>query len=282
MQNSKFQCLSKRNKAKRDNCLKRVDVNEVDMYVLDEKGFIALWIASMKMQGLSDIQIEAKATALGVAGFIASNGSAMHDIKNFYLLANDLKKGGSILSKYEVTKNGSKSYIKFKGNHKLRNIIKGTRYLSSNAKVITLGIGKAGLRASAKAGVIITIIYSVAFRTLELALTKDYSVANWVSNVSSDLTMAAIATVIGLIVGTSVIASGIVVAPIFTVGVVTFISGWLLDYLNGRYLIKNKIVNALNSYLDQQAKLRVDNAIHRGLTNKATQSLHINTHGLMF
>ncbi|OZS45195.1 hypothetical protein [Photobacterium sanguinicancri] len=282
MQNSKFQCLSKRNKAKRDNCLKRVDVNEVDMYVLDEKGFIALWISSMKMQGLSDVQIEAKATALGVAGFIASNGSAMHDIKNFYLLANDLKKGGSILSKYEVTKNGSKSYIKFKGNHKLRNIIKGTRYLSSNAKVITLGIGKAGMRASAKAGVIVTVIYSVAFRTLELALTKNYSVANWVSNVSSDLTMAAIATVIGLIVGTSVIASGIVVAPIFTLGVVTFISGWLLDYLNGRYLIKNKIVNALNNYLDQQAKLRVDNAIHRGLTNKATQSLHINTHGLMF
>jgi len=152
MRRNQFQCLSKRNKAQRDACLKSHDVQEVDIYVLEAKGLSALWVAAMKKQGLSEAQIDAKAIALGVGGFIASNGSAIHDVKNFYLLADDLKKGGSILSQYEITQNGNKSYIKFKGNHKLRSLIKGTRYLSNNAKMIALGVGKAGMKASAKAG----------------------------------------------------------------------------------------------------------------------------------
>lgn len=282
MQKSKFQCLSKRNKAKRDNCLKRVDVNEVDMYVLDEKGFIALWIASMKMQGLSDVQIEAKATALGVAGFIASNGSAMHDIKNFYLLANDLKKGGSILSKYEVTKNGSKSYIKFKGNHKLRNIIKGTRYLSSNAKVITLGIGKAGMRASAKAGVIVTVIYSVAFRTLEFALTRNYSVANWVSNVSSDVVIAAIATTLGYFSGKMLWGIGIVLIPLAAGIFVSVAAGIGLGMLEERYQIKDKILVSINKHIMFAASKDINNIKLRTNAQSAMFQLNNSSFGAYF
>ncbi|MDN3681948.1 hypothetical protein QWZ04_16700 [Vibrio tapetis subsp. quintayensis] len=92
MQNSRFQCLSKRKKSQRDACLKSADVQEVDMYVLEAKGFSALWVATQKKQGLSESQIDAKAVVLGLTGFVASNGSAMHDFKDFYLLAEDLKK----------------------------------------------------------------------------------------------------------------------------------------------------------------------------------------------
>ncbi|HCG8757428.1 hypothetical protein KUA17_18210 [Vibrio parahaemolyticus] len=40
----KFQCLSKRNKVKRDSCLKTVAENEVDVYVLESKGLVDLWV----------------------------------------------------------------------------------------------------------------------------------------------------------------------------------------------------------------------------------------------
>ncbi len=60
MENYKFQCLSKRNKSKRDACIQNSDVQEVDMYVLEEKGFTALWVATQKQQGLNEKQIDAK------------------------------------------------------------------------------------------------------------------------------------------------------------------------------------------------------------------------------
>ncbi|CCO47010.1 conserved hypothetical protein [Vibrio nigripulchritudo SOn1] len=282
MQNSKFQCLSYRNKAKRDNCLKSAEVQDVDIYVLEAKAFTALWVANQKRNGLSDEQIDAKALALGIAGFAASNGSTIHDARDFYLLAEDLKKGGSILSKYEVTSNGQKSYIKFKGNHKLRSLVKGTRYLSNNAKVIALGIGKEGMRASAKAGVLVTVIYSVAFRTLELALTKNYSISDWVTNISADVIKAAISTVFGLIIGGIAASSGVVLIPLVLGGVAAFAMGKMLDYLDGRFLIKEKIVKALNDYINDQAKSDLNNDINKWISSKSFQTLKTNPHGFSF
>lgn len=283
LQNSKFNCLSYRNKSKRDTCLKTVEVQDVDIYVLEAKAFTALWVANQKRNGLSVEQIDAKAVALGIAGFAASNGSMIHDAKGFYLLAEDLKKGGSILSKYEVTKNGAKSYIKFKGNHKLRSLVKGTRYLSNNANVIALGIGKEGMRASAKAGVLVTVIYSVAFRTLELALTKNYSISDWVTNISADVIKATISTIIGLMVaGMAAAASSAVIVPISAGIFVAFIVGKVLDYLDGRYLIKERIVSALNDYIDDRARSDINNDINKWISRKSYQTLKTNPHGFSF
>ncbi|MGI9916613.1 hypothetical protein [Vibrio owensii] len=39
----RFQCLSKRNKAQRDICLKHTKENELDIYVPDSKAFVDLW-----------------------------------------------------------------------------------------------------------------------------------------------------------------------------------------------------------------------------------------------
>ncbi|TOI94691.1 hypothetical protein CGI50_08870 [Vibrio parahaemolyticus] len=76
-----------------------------------------------------------------VAEFVSSRGSLLHDVTAFYILAEDLHKGGAIIGKYEITRNGSKSYITFKGNHRLRSIVKGTWYLLNNANILALGIG---------------------------------------------------------------------------------------------------------------------------------------------
>ncbi|SON52332.1 hypothetical protein [Vibrio tapetis] len=282
MQNSRFQCLSQRKKSQRDACLKSADVQEVDMYVLEAKGFSALWVATQKKQGLSESQIDAKAVVLGLTGFIASNGSAMHDFKDFYLLAEDLKKGGSILSKYEVVQNGSKSYIKFKGNHKLRSLVKGTRYLSNNAQVIALGIGKAGMRASAKGGVIITAIFSVVFRTLESALTQNYSVTNWVVNVSSDIVKAAIAGAIGYMAGTFASLTGVILIPIF-VGIIVAV--WVankLDTYEGRYLIKEKVMERINHVIERSVINDVDTMNYRINISKSMQSMKKNPVGMSF
>ncbi|MFH4735451.1 hypothetical protein [Vibrio diabolicus] len=215
MTTDKFQCLSKRNRVKRNSCLKKIEENEVDIYVLDSRGLVDLWIFEKRFKGLSEEQVKDLAASMKVAEFVSSRGSLLHDVAAFYILAEDLHKGGTIIGKYEITRNGSKSYITFKGNHRLRSIVKGTRYLLNNANILALGIGQAGLKASAKGGVFLTIIYSVPYRTLELAFKKDYLFSNWVVNVSSDVIKASISATIGYLAGAYFIgATGVVLLPI--------------------------------------------------------------------
>lgn len=282
MENSKLQCLSKRNKSKRDACIQNSDVQEVDMYVLEEKGFTALWIATQKQQGLNEKQIDAKAAALGIAGFSASYGSAIHDVRSFYLLAEDLKRGGAILSKYEINQHANKSYIKFKGNHKLRSLIKGTRYLSDNAKIIALGIGKEGIKASAKAGVVVTVVYSVVFRTLELALTKNYSVANWIVNLSADVVIASIAATLGYVGGKMLVGVGIVLIPLAAGVFISIAVGIGLGMLDGRYQIREKILESLNKHIMLLAYEDINQVKQKANAQKAMHQLSHSSFGGYF
>jgi len=131
-------------------------MKEVDLYVLHGPQFFALWLAKQQSQGLEQTAISQKLENLGLselaqklvltaASLTNQYAGQVLDVKTMGVLALDMQRGGSILSKYEITQNGAKSYISFKGNHKLRTLIKGTRYLSTNTKMLSLGIGQQGL-----------------------------------------------------------------------------------------------------------------------------------------
>ncbi|HHF3259399.1 hypothetical protein [Vibrio diabolicus] len=259
MATDKFQCLSKRNRVKRNSCLKKIEENEVDIYVLDSRGLVDLWIFEKRFKGLSEEQVKDLAASMKVAEFVSSRGSLLHDVAAFYILAEDLHKGGTIIGKYEITRNGSKSYITFKGNHRLRSIVKGTRYLLNNANILALGIGQAGLKASAKGGVFLTIIYSVPYRTLELAFKKDYLFSNWVVNVSSDVIKASISATIGYLAGAYFIgATGVVLLPIGVGIVAALVVGEVLSSLEGKLELKEKAIAAIDEHFEKRAKQAID------------------------
>ncbi|MGI2868874.1 hypothetical protein [Vibrio alginolyticus] len=259
MTTDKFQCLSKRNKVKRNGCLNKIEENEVDIYVLDSRGLVDLWIFEKRFKGLSEEQVKDLAASMKVAEFVSSRGSLLHDIAAFYILAEDLHKGGTIIGKYEITRNGSKSYITFKGNHRLRSIVKGTRYLLNNANILALGIGQAGLKVSAKGGVFLTIIYSVPYRTLELAFKKDYLFSNWVVNVSSDVIKASISATIGYLAGAYFIgATGVVLLPIGVGIVAALLVGEVLNSLEGKLELKEKVIAAIDEHFEKRAIQAID------------------------
>ncbi|MEW2838200.1 hypothetical protein [Vibrio sp. JC34] len=259
MTTDKFQCLSKRNKVKRNGCLKKIEENEVDIYVLDSRGLVDLWIFEKRFKGLSEEQVKDLAASMKVAEFVSSRGSLLHDIAAFYILAEDLHKGGTIIGKYEITRNGSKSYITFKGNHRLRSIVKGTRYLLNNANILALGIGQAGLKVSAKGGVFLTIIYSVPYRTLELAFKKDYLFSNWVVNVSSDVIKASISATIGYLAGAYFIgATGVVLLPIGVGIVAALLVGEVLNSLEGKLELKEKVIAAIDEHFEKRVIQAID------------------------
>ncbi|EGR7953253.1 hypothetical protein I8B09_002465 [Vibrio vulnificus] len=255
MMSNKFTCVSKRDKTQRDACLNKIEENEVDIYVLESKALVDLWLFEKKFKGLNEHQIKEIAASMGVAEFISSRGALMHDLKSFFLIAEDLHKGGGIQGKYEIIKNGANSYITFKGNHRLRSIIKGTRYLSNNTKIIALGIGQSGLKVSTKGGVYLTFIYSVPFRTLELAFKNNYLLSNWVINVTSDVLKASISAIFGYFAGSFFIStSGIVLLPILVGVIVAFGVGEGLTYFEGKLELKQKLVAAIDRYVEKEAK----------------------------
>ncbi|WP_432464131.1 hypothetical protein [Agarivorans sp. QJM3NY_33] len=269
MAQNQFQCLSQRNKAKRDACLSKLkasEMKEVDLYVLHGPQFFSLWLAKQQSQGLEQTAISQKLEDLGLselaqklvlntASLTKQFASQALDVKAMGALALDMQRGGSILGKYEITQNGTKSYISFKGNHKLRTIITGTRYLSTNIKMLSLGIGQQGLKASAKGGVLITVLFSVSHHTLELVLKKDYLMTNWVVDVATDITIASVAAVFGYAVGTLAVSSiSVVIIPVLAgFSVAFYVQGELTTY-ESRYQIRDKLVKALNQSLQKSVE----------------------------
>ncbi|WP_432455190.1 hypothetical protein ACRRS0_06975 [Agarivorans sp. QJM3NY_29] len=155
------------------------------------------------------------------------------------------------MGKYEITQNGTKSYISFKGNHKLRTVIKGTRYLSTNTKMLN---GLQGLKSSARGGVYVTVLFSVTEHSLELVLKKNYLMSNWVADVSTDVAIAAVAAVCGFLVGAAIAPAGVVMIPVAVGFVVAFAVGTVLSMLADRLGIKKQIVEYINRHAEQQAQ----------------------------
>src|SRR5690625_7262492 len=75
------------------------------------------------------------------------------------ILAKDLAKSGNIQSSYYTTTRAGKQYIVFKGNHRLRTVLKGTRYLATNTTIMKFGIGGQALKTVAKTSFVISSIF---------------------------------------------------------------------------------------------------------------------------
>ncbi|WP_432460577.1 MULTISPECIES: hypothetical protein [unclassified Agarivorans] len=292
MAHNQFQCLSQRNKAKRDACLSKLnasEMKEVDLYVLHGPQFFSLWLAKQQNQGLEQTAISQKLEDLGLselaqklvlntASLTNQFASQALDVKAMGALALDMQRGGSILGKYEITQNGTKSYISFKGNHKLRTVIKGTRYLSTNTKMLKLGIGQQGLKASASGGVIITVVFSVSHHTLELVLKKDYLMTNWVVDITSDIVKASIAACIGFLVASAFGATSVVVIPLAIGFSIAFIIQTALGIAEDQLKLKETIVASLNQSVEISAKNEIEGLNKRVDTMRAISSMNQSTY----
>ncbi|WP_055733183.1 hypothetical protein [Agarivorans gilvus] len=291
MAKNQFQCLSQRNKAKRDACLSKLrasEMKEVDLYVLHGPQFFALWLAKQQSQGLEQTAISQKLEDLGLselaqklvltaASLTNQFAGQVLDVKTMGVLALDMQRGGSILGKYEITQNGAKSYISFKGNHKLRTLIKGTRYLSTNTKMLSLGIGQQGLKASARGGVLISVVFSVSHHTLELTLKQDYLLSNWVVDISADITKAAVSACLGfLFASAAAILTTVTIIP-FAIGVtVAFAFNTAFNFLDTKYQISKKIIDSVNEYTERKAQDDITNLGMKIDKMKALNSMKTN------
>lgn len=188
---------------------------EVDIYTLDAPAFLELWIAIERSRGMSENDTTAKLKELGIDLAELSLAGARDHLSNIKssliltILAKDLAKSGNIQSSYYTTTRAGKQYIVFKGNHRLRTVLKGTRYLATNTTIMKFGIGGQALKSVAKSGFVISAIFSVSLHSIHWLFEENYRWSHWFTNLSVDVIKLALASISGYLAAKGSIAIAI-------------------------------------------------------------------------
>ena len=206
--------------------------NQCYAFSITKEEFTCLWIETQKSYGKTEAQIKEKLsslTGLSVTDYtlstVANYGSAIKDTPSFLALANDFKRSGNIFGKYDIITRNGRQYIVFKGNPRLGNIIKGTKYLLDNTKIINIGVGKEGVKSSSVGGFYIAVFFSITLDTVNWIFKDNYRWINWLGTVSTDIVKSLIGVLAAIVWGGMVAGASAVTLTLFSGIVVGLVVG---------------------------------------------------------
>ncbi|WP_080728602.1 hypothetical protein [Pectobacterium brasiliense] len=174
-------------------------------------------------------------------------------------------KGFGVTATEYVGKNGSK-YIKLSGYPGVRKYLDATRYLVSNQKVLDIGIGTKGIESGIATGARFCIVFSGAYRAIELMVKDEYALTDFFVNLTMDA--AKLAVSVGVAWGAKTLATGLMATGfsvigiafgIFAIGVIVSLS---LLWLDNEYKISETIIKNLKSHKKQYTPYHPDQFFH--------------------
>jgi hypothetical protein len=230
--------------------------NHADVYVLDTRDFVELWMACQKDQGLSERQITAALSA--VAGFTWNNAtniaSPFRDAVTLHRVAEDMRRSGSYFTTYRVFYRRGKPYIAFRGYAGLRRILTRPSYGISEKIIVDLGIGPEGAKHAARQAVMVTLIVSASVNSIDGLLGRK-TIDVVLTTFATDVVKAAIATAAGYLTGVALVAitgaATPVIIPLAVGGFVAIGFGWGPNELDKRYQVTHNLSAALARNLAQ-------------------------------
>ena len=224
-----------------------------EIFVLDRDSLMRLWLTEKVGSGrLSQADADKLWRQYRTdAKFIATYFSVTTDVALMKKLAADLR---NPLGKVYFKSYGGKPHIVFKGHAGVRKILTGTHYGVQNAKIVNMGLGRAGVRKSVKGGAVVSIFLLTAWNIADYFLRDDATLGQLIGGIAGDVTKAAIAGGVGyatsaLVFGTAVgtFALGpLAVAVVVGVGV-----GLLLDWIDNRYQLTERLKRKVDEVLSR-------------------------------
>ncbi|MEI7246639.1 hypothetical protein WCT80_09755 [Pectobacterium carotovorum] len=170
-------------------------------------------------------------------------------------------KGFGVTATEYVGKNGRK-YIKLSGYPGVRKYLDATRYLVGNQKILDMGIGTKGIESGIATGARFCIVFSGAYRAIELMVKDEYVLTDFFVNLTMDAAklavsigagwVAKVAATSAMVTGTSVI---VIAGGIFVVGFLVSLS---LYWLDNKYKISETIINNIKSHKKQYTPYHPD------------------------
>ncbi|PWD70586.1 hypothetical protein [Pectobacterium versatile] len=175
-------------------------------------------------------------------------------------------KGFGVAATEYVGRNGSK-YIKLSGYPGVRKYLDATRYLVGNQKILDMGIGTKGIESGIATGARFCIVFSGAYRAIELMVKDEYALTDFFVNLTMDA--AKLAVSVGIAWGAKMAATSVMVATggsviiiaggIFLLGVIVSFS---LLWLDNEYKISETIIKNLKSHKKQYTPYHPDQFFH--------------------
>ncbi|WP_434526008.1 hypothetical protein [Photorhabdus asymbiotica] len=161
----------------------------------------------------------------------------------------------SITAKTYVGENGKK-YIHLSGHAGLRRLVRGTRYGASHPQMLAMGIGQQGLNASIIKGVRFCIVFSIGYRLIESIFKNEYTLADFIGNITMDMAKTAIIAASSWIVGSLLTATALVGGSIIVVAGIVLAVGILaaigLDLVDKQYGISEKLIVLLKEEMKRK------------------------------
>ncbi|WP_340620163.1 hypothetical protein [Xenorhabdus siamensis] len=139
-----------------------------------------------------------------------------------------------------------------------RRLIRGTRYGVNHPQMLAMGIGQQGLNTSIVKGIRFCIVFSIGYRIIEGIFKDEYTLADFIGNITIDMAKTAIVAAVSWAVGTFLTATAILGSSIIVVAGVVLLAGILitigLDYVDKKYGISEKLIALLKEEMKRKPR----------------------------
>ena len=158
----------------------------------------------------------------------------------------DLKRGGTFHAR--IVSRGGTDYIVFRGNHRLRRLITGTRYRLDNTRVVKMGFGRAGAKMAARGNVLISVFVCGGINGARWMVEHDYTWRNFVADMTVDLGVAVLSAAAMLAAGLFFATIGAVtVGTVVLVAAIGVVVGFGLGILADHLKLSDKLLRVLET-----------------------------------
>ncbi|EMT5586369.1 hypothetical protein WMR23_002795 [Providencia stuartii] len=192
-----------------------------------------------------------KETLFGIGDIISSFSGNIYEAYRIDRIVNEF--GNLNIRATQYTGPNGNVYIRLSGHAGIRAYLNGTRYLVNNPRILYMGVGTQGMNNISVGAARFAIVFSAAYRTVELIFKNEYTLVDFFVNITMDMAKLAISTQIttaitgglttaALTTGTSII---LVALGVFAVGVSV---GVLLYWLDDEFQISATIIKGLKTH----------------------------------
>ncbi|MBG3037988.1 hypothetical protein GHV27_08880 [Proteus mirabilis] len=191
-----------------------------------------------------------KDTLLGTIDFISNFSGNLYEA---YRLDRIISEFGNInIRATQYTGPNGNVYIRLSGHPGVRFFLNGTRYLANNPRILFMGIGTQGINDISVGAARFAIVFSAAYRVVELIFKNEYTLVDFFVNVTMDMAKLAISTqistaIVGGLTTTGLITGGSVIVVSIGVFLIGLAIAYALYKLDDKYQISENIIKALKN-----------------------------------
>jgi len=146
------------------------------------------------------------------------------------------------------------TYIIITGRAGFRgNLLQGTRFLTTNPRMVQMGLGMRGLQGVARGGFILSLVVGIGVETLDFIFNDEKTMHDLVGGIGVEAVKAGLATMVGMSIGTGMIVAGVTTIAIFPLSLMVaavFLSSFVLNKIDETWKIKKTVIEALKISTD--------------------------------